>query len=185
MTNRLPPTLFQQALGAAFYSLAPALRQLHGVRGQARYAGTATIERGSGPLARLCARLTHLPASASDLPTTVLFTADAGREIWRREFGSQRMQSTLVYRDGLLHEHLGAARLRFFLHARDGALWWQVDGVRVFGWLPLPARWFDRLVCREREWQGRYEFLVDLTLPVIGRIIRYEGLLQRVDDGRH
>ena len=41
MNDPARPTLFQQALGAAFFSLPPSLRQLHGVRGSARYAGIA------------------------------------------------------------------------------------------------------------------------------------------------
>ena len=177
MSDRAAPTLFQQALGAAYYSLAPSVRRLHGIRGQLRYKGVASIERGSGPLARLCARIAGLPDAASDAPTTVDFIADARGETWRRDFGGRRMASALTYRDGLLCERLGPLQFRYFLHAREGALWWQVAGVTLSGFLPLPARLFDGVRCREREFEGRYEFLVEAQLPLVGRIIRYEGWL--------
>src|SRR3546814_4525679 len=48
----MTPTLFQALLGASFYSLAPAVRALHDVRGRVRYAGRATIARGRNPLGR-------------------------------------------------------------------------------------------------------------------------------------
>ena len=62
MNDAAPPTLFQQALGAAFFNLPETLRRLHGVRGTARYAGIASIERGRGLLARAFApRYGHAP----------------------------------------------------------------------------------------------------------------------------
>jgi hypothetical protein len=36
--------------------------------------------------------------------------------------------------------------------------------------------------CREREHDGRYEFLVEARLPLVGLVIRYEGWLLPVDD---
>src|SRR3546814_2416955 len=57
----MTPTLFQALLGASFYSLAPAVRALHDVRGRVRYAGRATIARGRNPLGRLCAAVAGLP----------------------------------------------------------------------------------------------------------------------------
>ena len=177
MNDPARPTLFQQALGAAFFNLPPSLRQLHGVRGSARYAGIASIEGGSNPLARLCARIAGLPTPRQDVPTTVEFVVDARGETWRRDFGGARMQSRLRFKAGLLRERLGPLQFRYVLHAGDGAIWWQVVGVRAFGLLPLPSGWFAGVQCREREHAGRYEFLVDAALPLLGPVIRYEGWL--------
>lgn len=176
------PTLFQQALGPAFFKLPERVRRLHGVRGSARYAGIATVERGGNPLARLCARIAGLPVAMQDAPITVEFATDADGETWRREFGGVRMRSRLRLRDGLLHEWLGPLQFQHALHAGNGAIWWQVTGVRLFGLLPLPAGWFKHVRCREREHEGRYEFLVDAALPLVGRVIRYEGWLLPVGD---
>lgn len=175
-------TLFQQALGAAFFTLPEAVRRLHAVRGAARYAGMASVERGRNPLARLCARIAGLPNAMRDAPITVEFVADAKRETWRRVFAGTRMQTRLGFKGGLLRERLGPLHFRYRLHPGSEALWWQVAGVRVFGLLPLPVGWFEGVRCREREHEARYEFLVEARLPLAGLVIRYEGWLLPVDD---
>lgn len=173
----MTPTLFQQVLGAPFFTMPEALRRLHASRGQVRYAGRATITRGRNPLARLCARIAGLPRAAADVPTTVEFISDAKGETWKRVFGSIRMDSRLWNRDGDLHERLGPLRLRYELHINEGALYWNVASVRVLGIVPLPAGLFSEVRCREREHEGRYEFLVEAALPLVGQVIRYEGWL--------
>jgi hypothetical protein len=177
----MTPTLFQTLLGASFYSLPPAVRALHDVRGRATYAGRATIERGRNPLGRLCARFARLPAAREDVPTTVAFEARPASETWRRDFGGQRMQSRLHREGRMLVERLGPLRFRFALHVQDDALWWRVGGVRLLGVLPLPASLFDRVYCREGEHQGRYTFQVEAALPLCGRLIQYEGWLEPVE----
>src|SRR3546814_14456127 len=63
----------------------------------------------------------------------------------------QRMRSRLR-RDGrMLVERLGPVRFRFALHVQDGELWWRVNGVKLFGVLPLPAALFDGVYCREGD----------------------------------
>ena len=182
MTELVGPTLFQQALGAAFFNLPARVRQLHALRGSVRYAGIANIERGRNPLARLCARIAGLPGAMRDVPITVEFTADARGETWRRDFGGTRMQSRLAFKDGLLRERIGPLQFRHALLANAGAIWWRVDGVRVFGLLPLPAGWFRGVRCREHEEDDRYQFSIDARLPLVGLVICYEGWLLPVDD---
>ena len=174
----MQPTLFQQALGAAFFRMPESLRRLHTGRGRFRYAGRATIERGGGPLARLCAWIAGLPPAGDEVATLVEFDCGPRRETWRRDFGGARMTSTLSFRDGLLRERLGPVQFRFALHASEGAIWWTVAGARLFGVLPLPASMFDGVRCREYEQDERYRFEVDATLPLAGRIIRYAGWLE-------
>jgi hypothetical protein len=176
------PTLFQQALGAPFFNLPVSVRSLHAIRGTGRYAGVATVERGRNPLARLCARLAGLPGTMRDVPLTVEFIADAKGEAWHRDFAGTRMHSRLAFRDGLLRERIGPLQFRHALLANAGAIWWRVQGVRVFGVLPLPARWFRGVRCRESEHDGRYQFSVDASLPLVGRVIRYEGWLEPAGD---
>src|SRR3546814_1462424 len=88
-------------------------------------------------------------------------------------------------RDGrMLVERLGPVRFRFALHAQDGELWWRVNGVKLFGVLPLPASLFDGVYCREGEAEGRYTFEVEAALPLCGRLIRYEGWLEHAESSR-
>lgn len=172
--------LFQQLLGPAFDSLPEAVRQLHSIRGRGIHSGRATISRGTNPVANLFAMIAGLPATAKDVETTVEFIADQHAETWNRNFGGARMTSRLTAHDGQLGERLGPLQFRFAIEVREAAIHWRTIGVRLFGILPLPATWFADVHCREREHDGRYEFLVKASMPVIGRLIRYEGWLEPV-----
>jgi len=174
----LQPTVFQQVLRAPFFNLPDPVRALHSLRGRARYGGRVDIERGANPLARLCAAIAGLPPAMADAPLWVEFTADTRSETWRRDFGGHPMSSRLKCRKGLLVERLGPVQFRFLLHIADGAIYWNVAGVRLLGLLPLPVALFGRVQCREREHAGRYEFRVEASLPLVGPLIRYEGWLE-------
>lgn len=174
----MTPTLFQQVLGAPYYTLPDSVRALHAIRGEGRYAGRVTVTRGRGLLARLCAAAARLPRAMSDAPLTVTFLADARGERWRRDFAGARMHSRLWRGRHGLEERLGLLRLRFALHVDAGVLYWNVTGVRVLGLLPLPRAWFEGVYCQERERDGRYAFLVEAALPLAGPLIRYEGWLE-------
>jgi hypothetical protein len=173
----MPPTIYQQVLGSGFSRLPEKLRELHAFHGHMTYAGRADIQRGNGLLARLCAAIAGLPPSMRDAPTSVEFIASQDGETWNRNFGGKPMCSRLTCHDGLLQEQLGPIQFHFELRAADDEIRWHVKSVKLLG-LPLPARLFHGVRCRERESQGRYVFCVEATLPWIGLVIRYEGWLQ-------
>ena len=170
--------LFQRLLGDAYAALAPRVRELHGFDKAATWRGRATVRRGGGVLARLCAAVAGLPPSLDDAPTRVAFAREGEGETWSRDFGGHPMRSSLRDRGGLLCERLGPLAFAFELSARDGELHWLPRRVRLLGLLPLPAAWFSGVRCREREHAGRYEFLVEAALPLAGPLIRYEGWLE-------
>ncbi len=171
-------TLFQQLLGPSFAALPDAVRRLHSFHGRGVYSGRATITRGNNPVANLFAAIAGLPSTATDVDTTVEFIADEHGETWKRNFGGARMTSRLTAHGGQLGERLGPMQFRFDIEAREAAIHWRTAGVRLLGVVPLPAALFADVHCREREHAGRYEFLVEASMPVIGRLIRYEGWLE-------
>lgn len=178
MTTATAP-LFAQVLGAdVFAGLSPAVRALHSVQGDATWAGQGTITRGRHPLVAPMAWLSRLPPTLREVPVQVRFVTDASGEHWQRRFGTHPMRSRLWQQGGRLREQLGAVRFEFALDTRDGAIHWRLARIWALGVLPLPARWFAGVHCREREHAGRYEFLVDVALPGIGPLIRYEGWLE-------
>ncbi|WP_051412570.1 DUF4166 domain-containing protein [Pseudoxanthomonas sp. J35] len=178
LSTAAEPTVFQQVLGAPFFKLPDSLRALHSIRGHGAYAGRVEIERGAGLPARLCGAIAGLPPSMRDAPLRVEFEASPRMETWRRDFGGHRLVSRLRCRKGLLRERMGPLQFRFALHTAGGAIYWNVVGVRLLGILPLPARLFAGVQCREREQAGRYEFQVEARLPLVGRLVRYEGWLE-------
>jgi hypothetical protein len=176
----MEPTIFQKLLGHGFSGLPEQVRALHGIRGRVVYAGRASIQRGPGVLARLCATIAGLPPAMHDAPVSVEFIADDEREIWNRDFGGNKMSSSMTLHGGRLLERLGPILFEFNLRAHQGEILWTVHAVRLFGMLPLPTQLFRGVRCREREVEGRYEFLVEASLPIAGSLVRYEGWLEAV-----
>lgn len=169
--------LFEQVLGPAFAQLPAQLRALHSIRHRQRWRGQGSVLRGAHWLVAPCAWMARLPPSVMEVPVTVEFVVDAAGERWNRQFGAARMASRLWQRHARLFEQLGAMRFQFALSEAEGQILWRAERVWLFGVLPLPAHWFAQVHCREREHAGRYEFLVDVSMPLIGRLIRYEGWL--------
>jgi hypothetical protein len=167
--------LFPSVLGAQFAALDPCLKWVHS--GEPRkLRGSVTVDRGTGLVAGALGALASLPCAMMDAPIEVQIEGAGRAERWIRVFaGSHRMVSTL-YRDGeLLVERLGPAALKFRLSVRGGGMKWVLEHISAFG-VPLPVGWF-RISATTASRDGRYHFLVDSELRGVGRIVRYEGLL--------
>jgi len=183
LSTAAEPTVFQQLLGAPFFNLPPSLRRLHSVRGLDAWTGEVEVERGGGLLARICGRLAGMPPAMHAAALRVEFNAAARSETWSRHFGRHRRVSRLRSRKGLLLERLGPLQLRFVLHAANGAIYWNVARARLLGLLPLPARLFGGVQCREWEQDGRYHFHVEAALPLAGPVVTYRGWLEPAGSG--
>jgi hypothetical protein len=169
--------LFPALLGAEFAALDAQVRSVHD--GASRYlSGTATIERGTSALARLMCALASLPGNQVHDRVEVWIETLPDGERWTRWFGgSAPMRSRLHAQGDLLVERLGPVTMNFKLIAREGGIDWLLRGVSVLG-CPLPLRWF-RVVSRSGVHGTRYQFAVLAELGGVGRIIRYEGELDR------
>jgi hypothetical protein len=55
-------------------------------------------------------------------------------------------------------------------------LLWRIRRVSSLG-IPLSAKWFDGVVAREFEEDGRYRFDVRAALPFVGLLVHYRGWL--------
>lgn len=172
------PVAFRAILGESLAALAPAVRRLHAATGSEVWAGRVVVRRGTGRLARCGARLTGLPPTMDEAPLRVRFACADGAETWQRDFAGHAMNSCLRADAGVLVEALGPVRFAFRLDVVDGAIHWTVRSVRLFGFLPLPARWFAGVNCREYQRDGRYAFQVRAGLPLVGEVIAYDGWLE-------
>jgi Domain of unknown function (DUF4166) len=167
--------LFPSRLGADFEHLDPQLQWVHS--GESRdLRGTVTVERGTSVIAKILSVLTSLPPALENAPIRVQIHIKCDKECWIRTYaGTHRMTSTL-FRDGnCLVEQLGPASLTFRLVAREAGIDWRLEHVSMIG-IPLSVNWFE-ISARVDVQNGRYHFLIDSALRGIGRIVRYEGLL--------
>jgi hypothetical protein len=112
----------------------------------------------------------------TDAPIEVRIEVTDKDETWTRLFANHHlMVSTLKSDRGLLVERLGPVVVKFRLLVRDGTLEWVLEHIAAFG-IALPLSWF-RISATIDSRDGRYRFVVDSELRGVGRIVRYEGLL--------
>jgi hypothetical protein len=178
----LPDTapLYQRVLGEAWQSLPKPLQELHDLRDTLVAEGRAVIERSDGPVSRLIAHLFGFPNAGRDVPVKVSFRLQGGREIWRREFDGRVMQSTQEEGqrrfERLVCERFGPFAFGLALVPRDGRLHIVVRRWTAFG-IPMPLALAPGGDAYESADDGRFNFHVEIGLPLVGMIVRYRGWL--------
>lgn len=188
MTERTqyPPrvtSLYEQVIGHDWQRLPRPLRELHGVHDRAVFEGEAQVESGSGWLANLLRMLSGFPPAAARVPVRVFIERQGKAERWTRQFDDHRFQSVLsAPRDGergIIVERFGSLRFRLKLPVDRAGLSMPVQRATWCG-LELPSWLTPTSVTRETvDEQGRFSFDVDISLPRVGRLVRYRGWLLR------
>ncbi|MGE0130772.1 MAG: DUF4166 domain-containing protein [Blastocatellales bacterium] len=186
MSSRLYPKL----LGASWCDLDVAVRRLHGSGRMVRAVGVFQVRHGSNSLARALARLARLPAAGEAVDVRLQVTAREEGEKWQRAFAGHplvSMQSNLSGR--LLVERIGVMELRFRLEVAGGALGYQtVSAALRLGSLrvPLPHLLSPCVTAWEKasDNMDQIHVSVDVTFPLIGRLIAYDGVMTQVEAQR-
>jgi hypothetical protein len=181
-TTRAP--LYRHIVGSAWSDLAPPLRAMHSLPAEGRHhasaAGLATVERGSNPLARLIATIMRFPREGRDVPVRVDFSSSPTGEVWRRTFAGRSFQSTQRRGEGrmqgLLAESFGPMTFGLAVVTANGGIELIVRRWRIFG-VPLPRVLAPGGHARESAHDGRFNFDVEIGLPLVGRVVRYRGHL--------
>ena len=173
--------LFRQLLGPAFDDLPPRLRELHDSKDPRQWSGVAEIRRGQGMLAIMISALVGFPQAGKQIPVSVTFTPEKGKERWTRNFGGRRFssrQSAGRSKDQyLLAERFGVVTVALALVLDGGRLAliprrWHLLGV------PLPGFLLPKGQSFEFEKNGRFHFDVEISLPFIGLVVAYKGTLE-------
>nr|WP_240700195.1 DUF4166 domain-containing protein [Sphingomonas gei] len=173
--------LYRKILGSAFSTLPPRLQELHGSSAAREWTGFAEVRRGRGPAAVLVAALVGFPRSATQVPVTVTFSPEGEAERWVRNFGGKRFSSLQSAGTGrnehLLVEKFGPATFALALIAESGRLTliprrWSFLGI------PMPKFLLPAGSSFETEREGLFCFDVEISTPLIGRIVAYRGTLR-------
>lgn len=174
--------LHARAIGPAFDGLPAAIRALHETPGRSLWRGEASTGGPAGPLAALIARIVGFPGDQTACPAEVAIDADGTRSIWRRRIGGHAFASVLSRpgEGGRVRERFGPVAMDLRLTPDGGRLVYRVEGWR-FGPIPLPRVLAPRTTAHEEvDAEGRFVFDVEISLPLIGRLVRYRGWLARV-----
>jgi len=173
--------IYDAALGDGMDRLASPIRDFHRAAAPARFGGRAAVVRGGNPLAQLVAVVMGMPRASADCAIEVVVTrAPSGTETWSRSFDGKGMVSRQELGAGrwagLVVERIGAMAFAYAVIERGGELHLDIRGWTALG-LPMPLWLGPRAVAFEHGADGRFNFDVDMALPLIGRIVHYRGWL--------
>ena len=170
--------LYRRLLGERFEHLPARVRELHDLTGRSIWAGRADVERGRSTAEPAGRHAVRFAAGGRDQALRVTFQVDGDREIWSRAFGNAVFRSVQDERGGLLRERVGPSTFVFALVTAADGMALKLHGVRFMG-VPLPRSCRPSVCTFESERDGRYHFEVEAALPLLGRIVRYAGWLDR------
>jgi hypothetical protein len=168
--------------GAAWEEIDGTVRRAHAAEQEPiPRPGRFCVRRGTGLAARLLSRLLRLPASGEDVALELTIIPAGTGETWRRRFDGVPFETAQwLAPDGALAERVGFVRLPFRLAAEAGALVYRHCGTALLVGplaLPLPAAISPRVGAEERPGpEGMVRGRVAVSLPLLGRLIEYEGL---------
>lgn len=180
--NELP--LYPKILGDQFTTLPASIQALHQPGANSVWKGQATVKRGTTLITTLIAKLNGFPAAGTGIPVQVTLTSDSnGVELWTRRFAEHEFQSTQFSgkgrREHLMCERFGPMTFAIALEVRDQRLYLVQRGWRFMG-LPMPNFLLPKGEVWEAEIDERFHFHVDISLPIFGRVVLYDGWLEPV-----
>ena len=138
-------------------------------------------EGPAGLLAALVAAIVGFPTAQAACPAEVAIDANGDRSVWRRRIGGHGFASVLSQpgAGGRVRERFGPLGMDLQLTPEQGRLVYRVEGWRL-GPFPLPRVLAPSTRAHEEvDGQGRFVFDVEISLPLIGRLVRYRGWLVR------
>ncbi len=171
--------LYARIMGDRFAALPPMVRAIHSVNGDGGAAGEGRVERGANLFARLSGRVMRFPPPG-DYPLHVAFAEREGVECWTRDFGGHCFTSRLSRDGDYVVERFGPLRFAFALPSDGDGLLMVLLRWSAFG-IPLPRLLAPRIDAREWEQDGRFRLMVDIRVPIVGRVVRYTGWLEPGD----
>ena len=180
--------LYRRVLGSAWQELPETVRRIHDAAATVAWRGRARVTRGTGVLARLVGGLFRFPRASDDVSVVVEFRRDQGRETWVRDFAGRRFSSMQFEgrgaHEGLLCERFGPFTFGLATIVENGQLRLPVRRWSMLG-LQLPLWLAPQSHAREFGENGRFHFDVDISLPMIGPVVRYQGYLAAPTPSRH
>lgn len=176
--------LYRKILGSAFATLPLQLRELHGSTAAREWTGFAEVQRGRGPAAAILVALFGFPRAASKVPITVTFLPEGDAERWVRNCDGKRFSSVQSVGTGrdehLVVERFGPARFALALVAESDRLALIPRQWSIFS-IPMPKFLLPTGASFETEQDGQFCFDVEISMPLIGRIVAYRGTLCKAD----
>jgi hypothetical protein len=166
-----------------FAQLHPQLQQLHQQGGQLD--GVVDVQFGQGLAGFIGQRLAKklgIPTTHTPHHLTVDISHSHQALHWHRSFDNNIVMPSVFYPTGhwptgYWTEKTGHLQMDLAVDVIDGAWFWRCVSVRV-GKLPVPLWLMPQMTAYKTIEQQQYRFYVGFSLPVLGLLLSYSGLLQ-------
>lgn len=168
--------------GEHFNELHPLLQAIHTDGGTLAGPVSITLGRGlAGLVGRRLASKLGIPVDAGEHSLQVTISNQADGLHWDRCFdGKQWMRSLFQpvgqWPEGYWVESTGPIRLSLTVDIRQGGWYWQFIKGQL-GIIPLPRWLLPQTTAYKRIENGRYRFYVGISVPMLGTVLSYSGLL--------
>ena len=172
--------LYRTFLGDRLDTLPPQVQAFHDPDGVTVWQGTAEVQRGANPVAKLVCHLFGFPATGEAVRLRLTITPLEDGELWDRDFGGRRLVSKQVTRNGWLIEHLGPIRIQM-RPVIDGDRFSVAPEKWSLFSIMLPSTLMPSSENFETEDMGRFQFNVAISAPLIGPLVSYRGHLEKRD----
>jgi hypothetical protein len=169
--------IFQQAMGASYLRMDPTVRAFHDLQGRSELHGEVETEPPASVLAALLAVAVGAPRVRTRGPLRFDLHCEPLQQTWTRHFPHGSMRSCMRLQGSEVVETLGPARLYFRLEEQGGSLVMRLRALRFLG-VACPRWLLPDVDARERGRDGRLEFDIRVSLPLVGQITAYRGWLQ-------
>jgi hypothetical protein len=176
-------TLVSDWFGKHFARLHPALQHLHRSGGTLSGPVDVHFEPGvRGILGRWLAKRFRIPLTEGPHALVVTISHDAKGLHWNRCFdGDTTIASVFepVSRlpDGYWVERTGRLTMLLTVDTDNGGWQWRPIAYRCFG-VRLPLALLPRISAGKWIAAGKYRFSVIVTIPLLGKVLSYTGLLE-------
>jgi len=177
----VPNMLVKNWFGDEFDNLHPLLQQLHTDGG--RLSGDVEISYGKGLAGIIGARL----GKKMNLPNkgvhqlVVNISHDNDGLHWGRCFNYQALVESIFKPVGNIHqgywvETTGPLTMKLTVDIKNGGWFWRCLKINFFG-LPVPLWLIPQANAYKIIENGKYRFYVEFSLPILGSLVCYQGLL--------
>jgi len=174
--------LYQRLLATKFTTLPAPVQALHNLTDRMEYSGTCDVVRGKNPYCRFICWLMQLPPDGPAQNLRVQFRADDGREHWTRIFGDKKFYSLQYAKGDALLEKINIITLAFRVTATPEKLALVLQQVYLLG-LPVGTIFRPNVVAEEYAEDDIFKVRVNVTLPLFGLLVRYDGSLVKAAGG--
>lgn len=177
-TPKPAPALFSQVLGDNFKSLPAALQEGHKVLNTKIMQGRVEITRGTNPLTNLMANIIGFAKTQTDTPISITMDIRNGKEVWTRTIDGKPFRSTLSLgpKPNEIYEQFGPIKFKMLFRVENQKLHYDIVSASIYG-IPYPKSFLPKSATHERQEHGKFIFDVDISLPLLGRLIAYKGWL--------